>query len=71
MNENIGIKILTKEGAEMEILFIRDQVAAFGANDSELPEINRIIEELKKGTISPENALRQAEIIQLSKNDRH
>lgn len=71
MNEDFKTTKLNKERAEMEILAIRDQIAAFGANDYELPAINELIKEVRNGAISPEVALREAVTIKFSKNDHH
>lgn len=66
MNANIGVN----EAAD-KIMAVMQDVAVMGANDSELPTLNRIVERLKKGEITPEEALEQAFKIQDSKAAYH
>ncbi len=62
---------LTKEQARDEIMFIRQQVYLMAANDSELPEINRILEELEANKIDPNDAVEKVYQIKNSKQDYH
>lgn len=57
--------------ATNEILAIRDEVAVMGANDSEIPNLNRIIEKLEKGEINPLDAIKAAREIQDRKASYH
>ncbi len=71
MQEGLNKKIFTKEQAEMEILAIRDQIAVMGANHSEIPDINRIIERLRNGDCAPGDAVAIAKSIMYRKHDDH
>ncbi len=50
---------------------IKHEVAVRGANDSEILELNRIIEDFKSGKIGAEQAKTQAYNIQHNKQDYH
>ena len=67
----VAEETLDKELALGEILAIRDQVAALGANDSEIPVLNDIHEQLLLNLISSEEALRRARLIENIKQDYH
>jgi hypothetical protein len=47
------------------------EVAMMGANDSEIPELNSIMEKLKEGEYDPKEAMRRAQEIRASKMDYH
>lgn len=73
MNEGINKKekIWTKEEAEKEIGYITTQVNVMGANHSEIPDLNRLLERLKNGECSPHDAVVIARSILHSKQDYH
>lgn len=71
MNENPEIKTLTKEEVEKEIVYILDQVALLGANDSEIPTLYELINGLKSGKYSSQHALSEAQKILNRKEDYH
>ena len=50
---------------------IRDEVALLGANDSEIPTINELLEKLRRNELSPEEAVRLAKAIRDRKADYH
>lgn len=52
-------------------MVIQQEVAVMGSNDYEIPALNKLIERLKKGEISPEKALADAKEIRSSKQDYH
>lgn len=64
---------LKNDGEQLlnQILMVRDEVAQMGANDSEIPIINSIIEKLKRGEMSPEEALSNVYKIKDRKADYH
>ena len=57
--------------AEREILAIRDRVAVMGANDDEIPGFNRLMTQLRRGEISPKDAVSAAFKIEERKVDYH
>jgi hypothetical protein len=59
------------DDAIMIVSEIRQQVAVMGANDYEIPAIDRIIEALKLREITPKEAISEANIILGRKNDYH
>ncbi len=71
MHEGIEAAHLAVEETIRKIEFIKQQVAVEGANNYEIPELNNLLEKVKAGDISPEQGLREAEIIQESKNSYH
>ncbi|HBD24589.1 MAG: hypothetical protein A2566_00025 [Candidatus Zambryskibacteria bacterium RIFOXYD1_FULL_40_13] len=60
-----------REHAILVLGEIRQQVAVMGANDSEIPKLNEIIELLEMGNINPEEAIRLAIEIRDGKADYH
>lgn len=54
-----------------EIGFIRQEVGLMGANDREIPELDRIAAELREGGADPQKALEAAREILASKQDYH
>lgn len=54
--------------AKDQILMIRDEVYAMGANDYEMPALARILENLEKGELTPEKALEEAYAIKERKS---
>lgn len=59
------------EQAKMRILLIRGEVAVMGANDSEITDLNHLLEKLENREVSPEDAVIEASRIQSSKMDYH
>lgn len=57
--------------ARNEIMAIRDQVAAMGANDTEMYRIAEILARLEQGQCSQKEALRLAYEIRDGKNSYH
>ena len=62
---------MSADRAETEILAIRDLVAGQGANDYEIPTINGILERLKSGKLTPDEALVEAHAINNRKASYH
>jgi hypothetical protein len=62
---------VTKEEAEIVIKSIIGEVHTMGANDSEIPELQGIIEELGLGNITPEDAIIKAGQIRERKTEYH
>lgn len=60
-----------KEFIKGEIEIIRQNVALMGANDIEMSELEKILDLLDKDEIDPEEALRQAIIIENRKQNYH
>lgn len=60
-----------EETPEDVIMMIRQEVYMMGANDYEIPELDRLLEKLRKGEIKPKDALAQARAIQARKQDYH
>lgn len=56
---------------EQRILAIKSEVAVLGFNDSELPELDRLLQGLRDGKIPPDVALNKAQSILDSKQDYH
>ena len=54
-----------------ELNAVRQEVYLMGANDSEIPEIDEIIERFNKGEIGREEALAQVSSIKNRKQDYH
>ena len=74
MGERLNVKKNPTEEvkrAVAEIEYIKGNVWVRGANDFEIPVLDRIIESLKRGEILPEEALRQAINIENRKQDDH
>lgn len=59
------------EVATSEILAARDRMAIRGANDREIPAIIRIVDQMRKGMITPEKALKEVFEIEERKMDYH
>ncbi|PIP87362.1 hypothetical protein COW81_00595 [Candidatus Campbellbacteria bacterium CG22_combo_CG10-13_8_21_14_all_36_13] len=59
------------EKAIGQIYYIRQQVAIMGFNDSEIPELNSLIEKVKNGEVDPEEAVSVAQAIMDNKQDYH
>lgn len=68
---NLEIAPKTKAEAIAAIAFIMQECSAMGANDSELPDLTRLIESVRNDEIDPDEAIRQAESIKASKMDYH
>ncbi len=66
-NENA----LAIAAVEQKILQIRQNIAMMGGNDAEFSQLNDIHQSLRKGRITPEDALLEAEKIEASKMDYH
>lgn len=65
-------KIQTEtEKAISTIMMIRQEVATMGANDYEIPALDKLIDDLKNFKITPSDALKRAFSIQNSKQDYH
>ncbi len=60
-----------RETALAEIGYIRQEVGLMGANDREIPELDRIAAELREGGADPQKALEAAREILASKQDYH
>jgi len=69
-NETIGLNNNTEETIRA-IMAIQQEVAVMGSNDYEIPTLNKLIENVKNGEISPKEALAQATKIRDSKQDYH
>lgn len=64
-------RVRSKEEMAAELKMIRQNTQLMGANDSEIPNLNRIIEQHERGEISGEEALKMAHGIFSSKADYH
>ena len=53
------------------IAHIKQTVAVMGANDSEIPELDSILEDLHARTCAPEEAIQKARAIESRKMDYH
>ncbi len=73
MRESVEMKNkpISKEEAITEVGLIRQNVHTMGANDYEIPALRHILEDLEKGEIEPEQAIKQAQEIMYSKQDYH
>lgn len=60
-----------RKAALAEIGYIRQEVGLMGANDREIPELDRIAAELREGGVDPQKALEAAREILGSKQDYH
>jgi hypothetical protein len=59
------------ESAKNEIEAIRQEIYMMGANDYEIPAIDKLIERLERNECSPEEALKKALTIKGGKADYH
>jgi len=59
------------EDIAAEIMTILNRISVMGGNDSEIEEINKIMEDLQNGHISGEDALKKAHQIEDRKMDYH
>lgn len=57
--------------AETYISEIMSEVSSMGGNDSEIPVLNRLIQSLRSGQVSPEEAKKEAYEIFSRKQDYH
>lgn len=57
--------------AVAEIGVIRDQVSVMGANDSEIPTLIKLMEDVQADKIDPKEALTQAHLILDRKQNYH
>jgi len=71
MKENINTNSLSKEETVLKIGVIRDEVSIMGFNDSEIPQLNALMEGVASGTLDTTKALEEAEKIKSSKQDYH
>ena len=62
---------MTMDEAIAAISFIMQECSVMGANDSEMPELSRLIGDVRNGRIDPAKAVSQAESIKESKMDYH
>lgn len=62
---------VTFEEAIMEIGEIMQDVSKVGANDSEIPDLRRVLDSLRKGVLEPQEAVAQAHRIKEGKQDYH
>lgn len=62
---------LTKERARAEIKIILQNVSVMGANDRELPELERILKDLENERLTPDAAYQGALSIYERKQDYH
>ncbi len=60
-----------KKEALDEIAFIRQEAGRMGANDYEIPKLDRIAAELREGGVDPQKALEVAREVLASKQDYH
>lgn len=60
-------EIFTKENAELVIGVLRQECSIMGTNDSEIPALNKLIEEVKADKIDPTEAVKQARSIRYGK----
>lgn len=63
--ENLGVPV---EGPEAEIMVIRDEIAAMGANSSEFEDIDKILEAYRKGDLEGPEAVSRAAKVRDSKD---
>ncbi len=63
--------VMTKKQALEIIKELSHHIYMMGANDMEIPEINRIIKELEKGKLFPKDAVDSVRKILASKSDYH
>lgn len=62
---------LTVEQAVMEVNDVMGQVHAMGANDAEIPTLQKILDLLKEGNLEPEEAVARAHEIKEGKQNYH
>lgn len=60
-----------RETVLAEVAYIKQMVGQMGANDREIPELDRIAAELREGGADPQKALEAAREILASKQDYH
>lgn len=60
-----------KRQAELEIGAICHEVAVMGANDSEIPAINALLESMRADTLAPQEAIRLSAEIRDRKGAYH
>jgi len=63
--------MINKDQAIAEIGGIMHQVSVMGFNDSEIPTLMRLMDDVKTGKINPEEALTEAHSILDRKQDYH
>ena len=57
--------------AMMRVQGIMAEVSVLGANDYEMPALQRLLAELQSGDITPQEAIAKALVIQAGKMDYH
>ena len=62
---------VSEEFAKGKIESIRAEIAAMGANDSEFHNLDEILHGMAAGSISPAEAVAEAEALEANKNDYH
>lgn len=60
-----------KEYMDMEIQLLRQTINGMGANDSELSQLQKIIEDVNAGIMAPEDAIAKEKEILAGKMDYH
>ncbi len=70
-SEKKELQKIDKTQAEVEVRATWQRMHTMGANDYEPGAIGEILEGLEKGTIEPEEAVRQALEIEAAKQDYH
>lgn len=60
-------EIFTKENAVLEIGVLRQECSVMGANDSEIIELSKLMEQVKAGEIDPSEAVKKARFIRHGK----
>ena len=70
-NSNIDPSSISINDALSSIGGIKTAIASMGGNDSEFNVLDDIVNNLQEGSLTPEEALEQANKVLLSKQDYH
>ena len=71
MLEKITTPPISKEEAEGQIGVILNHVSVMGFNDFEIPELMRLMEDVKNEKVDPQEAVTRANCILEQKQDYH
>jgi len=63
-------RIVTKEDAIIAINVLRQDIALYGANDSEFSAIRNVLERLERGEVLPEDAVKEVRERYEAKSER-
>ena len=67
----VAFRQTSKDEAMAAIEIIIGECSQMGANDFEIPALRGLEDQVRDGTIEPEEAVRQAESIRAAKQDYH